>query len=296
MEGSFVTTTASLDTSGCNTSYTNQTLGTIWMSGAGIAADASGNMFFATGNGYWDGISNFSDSILKLNGSLSVAGYFTPSNQCILDKNDWDLGSGGVLILPDQPGSYPHQLVQAGKEGTIYVVNRDSMAIVSQISDVLGGYIGDAMWGMPAYWNNTVYFWAADDVLKAFPLSNGVLGSVPSRSLNSHPYPGSNLSVSSNGSTNGIVWSITSGPLDDATQQPTGSAVLQAYDAMNVSRLLYSSDVNTLRDNSGFQAVKFAVPAVANGKVYVGTANQLTVYGLNPHSSGAWVAIDQVYW
>jgi hypothetical protein len=308
-----------LTTTTPSTSPTNG-LGSIWMAGAGPSADSSGNIFFTTGNGSFDGVSNFADSLLKLSPNATLADYFTPCDQSMLDNADWDLASGGVLLLPNQSGVYPHLLVAAGKEGTIYLVNRDAMGgnctgqggtdnviqkLPPPLTPRLGGYPkgGDGMFGMPAYWNNSLYLWAPDDVMKAFSLSNGTMGSTPSTSTDSYPWPGANLSISSNGNTNGIVWSLKTCAVESQASWTCllyGPAILAAHDASNISSsLLYSSDQNSLRDNSGFQGVtgvKFSVPTVANGKVYVGTTNQLSVYGLNPHSSGPWVAIDRLFW
>ena len=169
--------------------------GGIWMSGEGLAADASGNVFLATGNGTFDTTNvpptELGDTILKMASSnLGILDYFTPYNQLNLDLSDGDLGSGGVLLLPDQPGNYPHLLIGGGKEGTIYLVNRDQMTklnqhycssgcnsdpqIVQELQGVLGG-----MWASPAYWNGNVYFWGQGDVLEAYSLTNGLLSSQP---------------------------------------------------------------------------------------------------------------------
>ncbi len=152
--------------------------GGIWQGGAGLAADDQGNMYFATGNGSFDAATggiDYGDSIVRLRtlpgGSLAVADYFTPLNQDYLNRTDADLGSGGVLLLPDQPGPHPHLLVQAGKEGKIYIIDRDRMGQFHPNSDnivqELGGVIG-GVWGMPAYFNNTIYYWGIGDTLKAF--------------------------------------------------------------------------------------------------------------------------------
>jgi len=272
-------------------------LGGFWQSGAGLAADSSGNIFSATGNGLFDShnipATQFGDTILKLalnGGKLAVLDYFTPFNQAGLRQYDVDLGAGGTLLLPDQSGSHPHLLLQAGKEGRIYLVDRDQMTagnvhycttctsarkdtqIVQEIPSALGG-----MWSMPAYWNGSVYFWGSGDVLKAYSITNGTLSATPtSSSTDSYGFPGASPTISANGNTNGIVWSLKT---DAYTSN--GSSVLRAHNASNVSNMLYSSDQNSARDDAG-GAVKFAVPTVANGKVYVGAVGQLTFYGLLP--------------
>ena len=283
----------------------NGGLGGFWMSGAGVAADASGNIFIASGNGDFDTTNvpatETGDTILKLgtpNQALTLLDYFTPQDQVNLQNNDIDLGSGGVLLLPDQPGPFPHILVEAGKEGRIYVVDRDQMTmnnshycsgcpndpeIIEESSSAAVGSGGGqgGMFNISAYWNDTLYFWGVDDVLKAIPITGGlpdftsVTGSTPQIG-----FPGAGVSVSSNGTTPGsaIVWGID-GTQYGAPGPGPGPAVLYAYDATNVSTMLYSSAQNAKRDAAG-NAVKFAVPTVANGKVYVGTSTEVDVYGL----------------
>jgi hypothetical protein len=255
-------------------------LGGIWMAGSGVAADADGDVYVATGNGEFTGSLDFGDTILKLQPSghsLSVADYFTPDNQAYLASNDLDLGSGGVMLLPDQPGSHPYLLVESGKEGTIYLVDRTNMGKYNPNSNnnlqtlyyAIGG-----MWSMPAYWNEYIYFWGEYDVIKAYALTSGLLsGSPSSEGATQVAYPGATPSISANGSSNGIAWAIQS----DA--YGSGPAVLHAYDATNLATELYNSNQNSKRDNPGI-AVKFTVPTVANGKVYVAEQNTLSVYGL----------------
>ena len=214
-----------------------------------------------------------------------------------MDNSDSDLGSGGVLLLPDQPGSFPHIMVNANKEGRIYVVDRDQMTTgnshycsgCAKDSEIIAesgiGAVG-GIFNMPAYWNNTLYFWGASDVLKSIPVTNGLpdfthmTGSTPSIG-----FPGAGISMSSNGTTAGsaIVWGIDSSQWGSPGPGP-GPAVLYAYDATNVPKMLYSSAQNATRDAAG-NAVKFAVPTVANGKVYVGTSTAVDAYGLLPFIS-----------
>jgi hypothetical protein len=154
-------------------------LGGIWMSGAGLAADSSGNLFTATGNGNYDA-TDVGDSVLKLNGStLTLSDYFTPFDQSNDDVNDFDVASGGTMLLPDQPGSHPHELVQGTKSGMIYVIDRDQMTTNNQhycsgcnsdpeiVQEINTGFSAGWMWGSPAYWNGMIYFWGNGDVLKA---------------------------------------------------------------------------------------------------------------------------------
>ena len=259
--------------------------GGFWASGGAPAVDGNGNVFFITGNGTFDantGGVDFGDSIIKLStsgGGLTLADYFTPFDQAYLSAKDIDLGSGGVMLLPDQAGAHPHLLVGGGKEGKLYVVDRDNMGQFqagadSQIVQSLLG--GAGVWCTPAYWQNSVYLAPVNDTLKAFQVYNGLLSNAPvAKGSVAFTFPGATPSVSANGSTEGIVWVIR------RTTTGSQAAVLHAYDAANVSRELYDSNQAGTRDQLDV-AVKFAVPTVANGKVYVGTSSTLTGFGLLP--------------
>ena len=270
--------------------------GGLWMSGAGLAADVVdpinhpyGRMFTATGNGDYTASSpytnnmDFGDSILNLdltNGSPTVTDEFTPYNQAQLDANDSDVASGGVTVLPTQTtGPNPYLLVQTGKSGTLYLLNRSNLGGYNTSGDVvlqaLPNHVGSVgAWSSAAYWNGTVYYWGVNDTLKAFPLVNGLLTTPATVSSESYGYPGANPVISANGNSQGIVWTIESDAYSNS-----GPAVLQAHNASNVGTTLYSSNTNLTRDNPG-PAVKFAVPTVANGKVYVGAETQVSVFGL----------------
>ncbi len=267
----------------------NGGLGGFWMSGAGVAADSNANIFITTGNGDFDTTNIpaklLGDSVLKLffNGSaIALGDYFTPYNQGTLDGGDTDVGSGGLLMLPDQTGSTPHELVQVGKQGSIYVINRDQFTLNNlhfcksctntdtQIGQEIQGQIG-GLWSMPAYWNGAVYFQGAGDTLKSFPVTNGVLaGMSASASGSTIGYPGATPSISSSGTSNGIVWEIAPNG---------GGAVLEAFDPSNGLATLYNSSTQGKPAGAG---VKFSVPTIANGKVYVGTQTELDVYGTLP--------------
>jgi hypothetical protein len=276
----------------------------LWASGAGLAADATGTgrIFVATGNGDYPVTSNtvpnpapapstsvdFGDSLVQLTlsstGVITPTDYFTPYNTSSLDGSDTDLGSGGVIIPPNQAGTFPHVLVESGKQGRLYVVNRDKMT--SDGSHFCNGCSSDpeiinavngigGLWSMPAYWNGNMYFWGNGDHLKAFSFTNGNLSaSQTSESAETSGFPGATPVVSSNGTSNGIVWAVQ-------TDQYTGNgaAILHAYDATNVSNEFYASDVTSHNDKLG-PAVKFVVPVVTNGKVYVGTQQEVDVFGL----------------
>lgn len=228
------------------------------------------------------GGNSYGDSWLRLTPSLLPVDYFSPHDQGLLDTDDLDLGSGGVMVVPDQPGSYPHLLAGAGKEGTVYLVNRDSMGMYDPLGDVqIVQALPNAvkgMWGAPVYFNNTLYFSASGDTIKSFQLAGGQLQSPSSQSAISYAYPGAGLSISSGPAGLGILWA-----LDGHLVKGSTGAVLAAYKADNLGApgLLYSSTTNAPRDNPG-TGVKFAVPTVVNGKVYVGGAASLSVFGLLP--------------
>ena len=261
----------------------NGGLGGIWMAGGGPACDSSGNMYVITGNGTFDvdsGGKDYGDSFIKLSTSaLAVLDYFTPWNQDDLNRVDNDLGSGGVVVLPPQNGAtHPNLLVGAGKEGKIYLLNRDGMGHFhagsdSQIVQSLPGAIGGCF-DTPAYFNGAIYYQGVGDVMKAFRLSGGLLVTPPaSKSTTSFGFTGATPSISADGTRNGIVWA-----LQTEAYSSGGPAVLHAYDAGNLALELYSSGKNLGRDNPG-PAVKFTVPTVVNGKVYVGAQGRLSVFG-----------------
>ncbi len=263
--------------------------GGFWGGGAGPAVDASGSIYLATGNGGFDADSHgldaddYGDSVLRMNWStagFTLVDYFTPWNQQTLDSNDTDLGSGGVVLLPDQPGTtYPHLLLQVGKEGTIDLINRDNMGHFhagndSQIVQTLPYAVG-GVWGDAAFWKNNVYFGGIYDSMKAFsfdPVAQRLSGAPTSQSTQGFTYPGPTPAVSSNGASNGIVWAIQA---DDSGAY----AVLHAFDANNLGTELYTSEQNAGRDRAGSR-VKFAVPTIADGHVFVGADAQVAMYGL----------------
>lgn len=269
----------------------NGSEGSIWMSGAGLAADSTGNIYFLDANGTFDttfnasglpASSDFGNAFLKVSttgGALAVADYFEPYNTVTESANDEDLGSGGALVLPDlsdTSGAIHHLAVGAGKDSNIYVVNRDSMgkfnaqndsAIYQQINGAIAG-----VFSMPAFFNSTVYYGAVGDSLKAFTITNARLATSASfTSMNSFAYPGTTPAVSANGVTNGIVWAV----------ENSSPAVLHAYNATNLQELYNSSQAANARDQFG-SGNKFITPLVVNGKVYVGTPTAVAVFGLLP--------------
>ena len=262
----------------------------IWMSGGGPAADSEGNIYLLTANGVFEttldsnGFPNqqdYGNSFLKLStagGSLSVADYFTMYNEVAESSADGDLGSGGEMLLPDLTDStntVRHLAIGAGKDGNIYVVNRDSMGKFnasgnSQIWQQVRGVVPGGIWATPAYFNGTVYYGDAGSTLKAFTIANAKLAAAPqSQTSVQFTYPGTAPSVSANGTSNAIVWA----------HENSNPAVLHAYDATNLAHELYNSNQAGNRDQFG-AGNKFITPTVADGKVFIGTTSGVAVFGL----------------
>lgn len=260
----------------------------IWMSGGGLAADSAGNIYLLTANGAFDttldsnGLpqnGDYGNSFLKLStaaGSLAVADYFTPSNEVAESAADTDLGSGGAMLLPDladASGAVRHLAVGAGKDGNLYVVNRDDMGKFSSSANAdwqeLDGVLPGGVYSSPAYFNGTVYYGDAGGTLKAFTITGAKLSTQPaSVTTTEFPYPGTSPAVSANGTSNGIVWAV----------ENSNPAVLHAYDATDLTHELYNSNqAPGGRDNFG-AGNKFITPTVADGMVFVGTTNGVAVF------------------
>jgi hypothetical protein len=263
----------------------------IWMAGDGPAADAAGNIYLLTANGVFDttldanGFPNkqdYGNSFLKLTAAgqtLKVGDYFTMSNEVAESATDMDLGAGGEMLLPDLrdgANTVRHLVVGAGKDGNIYLVDRDSMgkfnSSSNQIWQELAGAVPGGVYSSPAYFNNTVYYGDVGGTVKAFSITSAKLSTSPtSQTSIQFAYPGASPVVSANGIANGIVWAV----------ENTGTAVLHAYDAMNLAHELYNSNQAAGgRDHFG-AGNKFVVPAVADGKVLVGTTSSVAVFGLH---------------
>ena len=284
----------------------NGGLGGIWQAGGIPAMDASGNFYFETGNGTFDGFKNGSGQTAGLNAQkfpvngnygdcfvkisldatttqssqntngwgLKIVDYFAPFNNQALNSADTDLGSGGCVVLPDSAGSVAHQqlLVGAGKEGKVYLIDRNNMgkfdAITDHVVQEQGGAIGSAF-NTPAFFNGVLYYVGAGDSGKAFTLANGAFSASPVKTTpDFFNWPGSTPSISASGSNNGLVWMI-----DRSTSQ------LRAYSASDFStRIWTSAQASGNRDALG-SAIKFTAPTVADGHVFAGTANSLVAYG-----------------
>ena len=269
----------------------------IWGAGAGLPIDTSTNkLFVVTSNGDrntpFKSTSDYGESVVAFNianGQLAPVDEWTTYNYKELNTPDNDLGSGGLLMLPDQPGSYPHEILAAGKEGRVSILNRDNLGGLASGSNstaiqdfVINGIeAGQGFWSTAAYWNGNVYDWAGGDpdgnipnVGMQFTLSNGQLNTTPkSETTFTSAFPGVTFAVSSNGTQNGIVWCVKVDQFDSS-----GPAVLYAFDADDLSNVLYESDKNS-NDTAG-PANKFSVPVVTNGKVYFAAKGEVDVYGL----------------
>ncbi len=265
--------------------------GGIWMAGSGLSVDSSTNLYFEVGNGTFtatNGTTNvdFGDCFIKLsttNNKLAVADFFAPYNQSTLASNDTDLGSSGLLLLPDQTGTQPHLLVGGGKEGKTYLINRDAFTTNNNhynsggstdavLQTLPAGKTGRST-GSPAYFNGWVYLggWgiSGGSNIMAFAVTNGLLStSAVATGTRKFSFPGTTLSVSGNGTNNGIVWSL----------QHAAPGVFSALNATNLTELFNSTQLIS-RDGLT-NSVKFTVPTVANGKVYIGSQYSVYVFGL----------------
>ena len=265
---------ATLQQEGTYTPEPGKTLASIWQKGAGLSADSTGNIYSETGEGFYSAGTNLSISVLKISQfgtTLALVDWFTPYNRQDLSDKDRDLNNA-PLILPDQPGPYPHELIAEGKEGTIYVLNRDNMGqfcsncttadtqIVQEIPQ------GAARSGTPVYWNNTVYFTGASSPVSAYSISSGALV-VPPSVQSIQVGGGGHAIITANGSSNGILWFIN------------GGGPLWAMDAITLQTLYTTNEAANGRDTMPPLA-HFATPIAADGKVFVGTQNSLVVYGL----------------
>jgi len=292
--------------------------GGIWAGGGAPAIDGGGDIYVSTGNGVFDELppppnDDYGDSILRLhyakgntlNGvNLSISGYFTPYDQLTLAQEDGDLGSGGVVLFPNQTGSGPqHLLTEVGKEGVVYLIDRDNMGQYNSNNNdqIVQSFSGPAygQWGVPALWHNNLYTGGQYDTVRQFsfnPSTELFTENAASQTPGAFGYPGTTPSVSSQNGSHGILWAIDSSlygyaspnagvncsvlPLPPAC---SGPAILHAYNATNLTQEYWnSSQAANNRDQAG-NAVKFVPPTIANGKVYVGTRTEITVYGLLPN-------------
>jgi len=254
--------------------------GGIWSCGMAPSADANGFIYVITGNGSWDGTANFGDSFIKFNtaGGLSVADYFTPHNQAALSSADLDLGSGGAVLLPS------HYVVGMAKSGSMYLCDTNNMGKFNANTDSCLQVFSataesDTVSSSPVYWNGPskqyLFIASGNDTARSYQFTGTSVNTTAlgNGSVADGQNPGGS-SLSSNGTANGIFWTISE------------SNALYAYDAVNFPTVLWASSQNAGRDGLGAY-VKFATPTIANGMVYVGTSNQLVAYGLLPPQAAA---------
>ena len=256
----------------------------VWESGGAPAIDSQGNIFLTVGNGTFDnGNGDWGDSVLRITNTsgLAVADSFTPFNQAALDQADIDFGSGGVMLLPTQAGPDPDEAISGGKDGNLYLVNADNLGGFNatgngNLQTIAVGKPGAGIYDTPAYYNGSVYVNAESHGVESFPVVNGQLTGPASAQSNGFSFPGATPSISANGNQDGIVWEI----------EYAASSILRAFDASNVADELYNNLQSGTRDLIG-QGVKFAVPTVADGHVFVGTGASVAVFGLLSSSTTA---------
>jgi len=263
--------------------------GAIWQAGDGPAGDDLYNTYVSVANGTFDvqnGGIDYGESVVKLgppaNGAFPILDYFTPYNYSYYDSEDLDLGSSGLVLLPTQTGTYSNLVVQSDKAGDIFMLNGDDMGHFNsgnnnQIVQYLPAAVA-GMWSSPAWWNNYVYIGAETDDIEAYSFNPGLelLSTMPSSQTGEKfGYPGTTVSISSDGTSDGIVWALN----NSTYKNSGGQASLHAYKATDLATSLYSSKTKSSRDDPG-AAIKFTVPTIANGKVYITTQKNLVVYGL----------------
>jgi len=281
----------------------NTQQGGIWMGGGAPAVDSNNNLYVLTGNGNFDAVNSspptndYGDSLLQLNAALQVSQFFTPSDQLSDSQTDNDFGSGGAAILADLPSgsTVMHTLICGGKDGALYVLNRDLLGGFGDAVAVQMINFGYAIFSTGAFWNNNYYLAGVSGPLSAYQWVTSIPQfKLSSSSTNNYGFPGATPSVSAAATQNGIVWALESSSYCTTQSSRCGPAVLHAYDATNMATELWNSSLNA-SDAAG-NAIKFTVPTVANGKVYVGTRGnnaggadsstsvpgELDIYGLKP--------------
>jgi len=257
--------------------------GGIWQSGGGLSGDSAGNIYYITGNGSFSvSGKNYGDSLVKLRPDGTVADFFTPFDQARMNSIDLDLGVGGPLLIPDQPGGHPHMVTIAGKDANVYLVDRDDMGKFqadsnSQIVQFIPEGILNHCHMQPVYWNKRVYFAAESSAIRQFRMNNGKFN-VPHESETTVIFEGgdnvgTNPSLSSSGDSNGILWAIE--------RDANANAILHAFDATDISVELYNSMQAGSRDALGAHN-KYTPPTIARGRVYVALKGSIAVFGMLP--------------
>jgi hypothetical protein len=277
--------------------------GGIWMGGGAPAVDSSNYLYVLTSNGNFDASNSsapnndYGDSLLKLNPALQLSQYFTPSTQLTDGQTDKDFGSGGAAILADLPSgnTVTHVLICGGKDGTLYVINRDLLGGFGDPAAVQPIAFGYAIFSTSGFWNNSLYLAGVKGPLTAYQLNtSNAQFSLGSSSTHVFGFPGVTPSISSGATQNGVVWALDSSSYCTGQSKACGPALLYAYDPANLANELWDSTLSPA-DSAGY-AVKYTVPTIANGKVYVGTRGnnvggadtttsvpgELDIYGLKP--------------
>ena len=264
----------------------------IWQSGQGPAADEEGNVYVVTGNGSWDGVQNFSESFLKLTPRLKLLDWFTPTNHLALDKRDLDLDSSGATLIPGT-----HLVLGGGKEGVLYTLDTRNLGHLGdehamQHFKATASHLHSLVFWQSAKSGNLLYIWGQRDKAKVYKFDGDKLGEAPwiMRDVPNQGHPGAMLSLSANGSKEGILWAAIHATGDSWHESRPG--ILHAYDADDIRQELWNSLEIPERDDCG-EYSKMAPPTIANGQVYlasfgsenVGTG-QFCVYGLLPTASG----------
>ena len=263
---------ATLQQTGAVTLEPKTTLASIWQKGAGLAEDTLGNIYGVSGEGPYVAGSNLSTSVVKFSATngVQVADYFTPYNHLTLSKNDLDLT--GVLLFPPQAGPYPREMVAMGKEGTIYLLNRDQLGglcttcttgdtqIIQEIPQGAGKGSGN-----PCFWNQRLYFTGQAGPVQAYTLQNGML-MVPPATSSQAMGGGGHCFVTANGATNGVLWILN-------------GSTLFAFNAVTLQALYNSNQAPSQRDLLP-ASVHFPPAVATEGRVFVGTQNSLVTFGL----------------
>ncbi len=291
----------------------NGSEGGVWMAGGAPAIDSAGSVYVSTGNGTFDDVqsvvppqspaNDFGMSFLRMDpASLVVQDFYAPSQEAMWSNQDLDISSAGILVLPDGagPAAHPNVLVGSDKQAHLWLIDRAAM---SQFSPTTNNTVQmltlpyangcspySCVFATPAYYggNHTVYVGISSGPLLALPLVNGQFGATPqavamtsSVSAESYGYPSPTPMISASPGGSAVVWVLDTNSNGTPNSNGTsGPAILRAYDASNLATTLYSSS-KSAADAAG-NAVKFTVPVVANGHVYVAGGGKLTVYGLAP--------------
>ncbi len=259
----------------------------IWQGGNGAAADAAGSIYWVTGNGTWDGATNFSETVIKANATLAMLDWHTPTNPQSLDDEDADLTSSGPLLL-----SGTSLLVTGGKDGYLRLINTANMGHLGDSTAVLNWQGNTTHIHSLAYFNSNLYEWGQSGYLKVFKFNGTTFSTTPSYtgSIAALGHPGASLSISANGTSNGILWAATNSQGQGGglgAWHMTEPGILYAFSLPGMTEL-WNNQQNTARDDCDNYA-KFAAPTIANGRVYLssfGTAQtrsgELCAYGLLP--------------